>query len=464
MLKQRKVFKMSALKSLTDFLNGVLITICQCLQRFDHVSIRWGSCVKAQYGMVALQNITEGEVLFSVPRSLLLSPQTSSIAHLLQQGQQELESRSGWVALLVALLYEYNNPSSLWRPYLDLVPDFSQLDLPMFWSREEHSNLLKGTGITEAVDRDLQFMEKEFNHIALPFMCKHHNVFGSSCQSFDLYKKMVAFVMAYSFTEPISKNSRVDQNHSRTEEKSHLEDVDPEDLENTPPMMVPMADILNHVARNNARLTFDTDALRMISVCDIKEGEEVFNTYGELANWHLLHMYGFAECFPNNHYDTVDIPMTVVQKVAEENGDAPQLTAAKLVYLQEHDLLSTEGACVLGMEGVLTDDDMLAIVKVLAMSEEEFAEHAEKEGWSDADSSTSEDSSLTYDKISQLPDKWKQIMKRCAIHCLSQLGGDDLDVVSMATQPSNLTSRQRYSLYVRYGQKQLLNKLIEACS
>lgn len=28
--------------------------------------------------------------------------------------------------------------------------------------------------------------------------------------------------------------------------------------------------------------------------------------------------------------------MTVVQKVAEENGDAPQLTAAKLVYLQEH--------------------------------------------------------------------------------------------------------------------------------
>lgn len=28
------------------------------------------------------------------------------------------------------------------------------------------------------------------------------------------------------------------------------------------------------------------------------------------------------------------------------------------------DLLSTEGACVLGMEGVLTDDDMLAIVKV----------------------------------------------------------------------------------------------------
>ena len=35
------------------------------------------------------------------------------------------------------------------------------------------------------------------------------------------------------------------------------------------------------------------------------QGEEVFNTYGELANWHLLHMYGFAERYPSNHWDTV---------------------------------------------------------------------------------------------------------------------------------------------------------------
>ena len=31
----------------------------------------------------------------------------------------------------------------------------------------------------------------------------------------------------------------------------------------------------------------------------------MFNTYGELANKHLLHMYGFAEPYPQNHYDTV---------------------------------------------------------------------------------------------------------------------------------------------------------------
>ena len=35
------------------------------------------------------------------------------------------------------------------------------------------------------------------------------------------------------------------------------------------------------------------------------QGDEVFNTYGELGNLHLLHMYGFSEAFPDNHYDVV---------------------------------------------------------------------------------------------------------------------------------------------------------------
>ena len=44
-----------------------------------------------------------------------------------------LTSASGWVPLLVAMLHEYTNPTSQWRPYMDLVPDFDELDLPMFW-------------------------------------------------------------------------------------------------------------------------------------------------------------------------------------------------------------------------------------------------------------------------------------------------------------------------------------------
>lgn len=52
----------------------------------------------------------------------------------------------------------------------------------------------------------------------------------------------------------------------------------------------------------------------------IHKGEEVFNTYGQMANWQLLHMYGFTEPYPSNSNDTVDIPIATLQKVATQ-GD-----------------------------------------------------------------------------------------------------------------------------------------------
>jgi len=43
----------------------------------------------------------------------------------------------------------------------------------------------------------------------------------------------------------------------------------------------------------------------LLSTLFTSQGDEVFNTYGELANWQLIHMYGFAESPSDNHYDAV---------------------------------------------------------------------------------------------------------------------------------------------------------------
>lgn len=123
----------------------------------------------AEYGMLATDDIEEGEVLFTVPRAALLHPGTSEVSGLLEKGdnscnypstceltvyhggfpapdspsphcplcppteKSSLESSSGWVPLLLALLYEYTSPRSHWRPYLSLWTDFKSLDHPMFW-------------------------------------------------------------------------------------------------------------------------------------------------------------------------------------------------------------------------------------------------------------------------------------------------------------------------------------------
>ena len=61
----------------------------------------------------------------------------------------------------------------------------------------------------------------------------------------------------------------------------------------------------------------------MVCVRPIHKGEEVFNTYGQMANWQLLHMYGFTESYESNINDTADVPITNLYKVATQ-GDILQ--------------------------------------------------------------------------------------------------------------------------------------------
>ena len=73
---------------------------------------------------------------------------------------------------------------------------------------------------------------------------------------------MVAFVMAYSFTEPAPQEEVSDNDDEEEEEEEVLQ---------MPPMMVPMADMLNHVSNHNAKLTFGKQALKMVSTRLIKK-------------------------------------------------------------------------------------------------------------------------------------------------------------------------------------------------
>ena len=60
---------------------------------------------------------------------------------------------------------------------------------------------------------------------------------------------MVAFVMAYSFTEPCDDEDNDDDINQQV----------------SPPVMVPMADVLNHIAKNNAHLNFRKEVLTMVA-------------------------------------------------------------------------------------------------------------------------------------------------------------------------------------------------------
>ncbi|KAK2918173.1 N-lysine methyltransferase setd6 [Channa argus] len=410
----------------------------------------------AEYGMLAKDNIEEGEVLFTIPRSALLHQLTTNVSALLKEEKSLLESSSGWVPLLLALLHEYTSSQSHWKPYLSLWTDFKTLDHPMFWSKEERNELLKGTGIPEAVDTDLANIKKEYTDIVLPFIIRHPNLWDPDIHTLELYTQLVAFVMAYSFQEP------------QEEEEDDDEDEEEEEKVANPPMMVPMADMLNHVSSHNANLEFTPDSLKMVCVRPICKGEEVFNTYGQMANEQLLHMYGFTEPYPSNSNDTADIPISNLYKTIKQDIQSDldqQLVEEKWEMLCQ---IQDKGAFVFGKHGCLTDTELHTFLKVLCMSKEEFSEFKENEGWEEDEDEEKISMALSNEGLPELKVSWKRLIHEAARQTLrSYRGGQeegvdsDQELMQDKAALSKLNRRQQNALQVRHGQKVIIRRLME---
>ncbi|XP_037672121.1 N-lysine methyltransferase SETD6 isoform X2 [Choloepus didactylus] len=401
----------------------------------------------AGYGMVALESVQCGELLFAVPRDALLSQYTCSISGLLEREQGALQSQSGWVPLLLALLHELQAPASLWSPYFALWPELGRLEHPMFWPEVERRRLLQGTGVPEAVEKDLTNIRVEYHSIVLPFMEAHPDLFSPHVRSLELYHQLVALVMAYSFQEP-------------------LEEEDDEKEPNSP-LMVPAADILNHFSNHNAHLEYSQDCLRMVATQPITKGQEIFNTYGQMANWQLIHMYGFAEPYPDNTDDTADIQMVTVREAALQGA---KVEAERLLlherwdFLCKLEMVGEEGAFVIGRKEVITEEELATTLKVLCMPAEEFREFKDHSEWQAVNG---EEHSLTITNIPKLKASWKQLLRDSVLLTLQTYATDlktEQELLDNEEVYVKLSRREQQALQVRYGQKMILHHLLELTS
>lgn len=146
--------------------------------------------------------------------------------------------------------------------------------------------------------------------------------------------------------------------------------------------MVPMADILNHISNNNARLEFGTDSLAMVAVQDISKGQEIFNTYGKLANCHLLQSYGFVEDDLPNPYDMVDIPVTAFHEVLKANQPSKptKMLNAKFEFMEEMGVASEDDMFLFGRDGCSHHGpDLYATLRILYMTDGQFKQLLEEQ-------------------------------------------------------------------------------------
>uniref|UniRef100_A0A8C4PXS3 SET domain containing 6, protein lysine methyltransferase n=1 Tax=Eptatretus burgeri TaxID=7764 RepID=A0A8C4PXS3_EPTBU len=298
--------------------------------------------------MLAVKPIASGEVLFVVPRPAVLSHSNTDIHQLLTTESLSLRSRSRWVPLLLTLMYESSHLDSPWAPYIALWPNFVQADLPMFWPRDERRELLRGTGVVQATAQDLQNIRKEFRTVVAPFLSRHTDLFEPERSNLELYMRLVAFVMAYSFQESRGGKKR------------------------NPPVMVPMADMLNHTTNHNAQLEFSQDVLKMVAVRAIADGEEVFNTYGQLANSQLLHMYGFTEPGSTNPNDTARVPWITLLRSALHGQGPKERKLLRRKWRLLSQLTAVDEGIMVGWHGVHSAGKLEQVLKVLSMPKAQF--------------------------------------------------------------------------------------------
>lgn len=127
--------------------------------------------------------------------------------------------------------------------------------------------------------------------------------------------------MAYSFNDELQKT----EEKSSANDNEQGEDQDEEEEEEEEQQvitMVPMADMLNHkTGFNNARLFHEADSLQMKAIKDIKQGEQIYNTYGDLCNADLLRKYGFTD--EKNEFDLVELdgPLVVEHCNVDQKQD-----------------------------------------------------------------------------------------------------------------------------------------------
>ncbi|KAJ6508083.1 SET domain-containing protein [Mycena vulgaris] len=303
-------------------------------------------------GAVALADIPEGHVLFSIPRGLLLSTETCALPGLVGPAWRAARMDAGWAGLILCMMWETaQGARSPWAAYLDSLP--TAFDTPMFWSERELEEL-EGTAVVDKLGK--ADAERDFKEKLLPLVESRTDLFPPETlpiyYTLDLYHVMGSRILSRSFDVEKDEEEEegaaeedaaaeeggpeedgaVPEEHAAADtslgsamdvdgevDSNNGEESDDDDDAPPPPAMVPLADMLNaQYGSENAKLFHEKDALRMVATKPIATGAQIWNTYGDLPNAELLRRYGHVDLLPlpppappgarGNPGDVVELP------------------------------------------------------------------------------------------------------------------------------------------------------------
>lgn len=77
-------------------------------------------------------------------------------------------------------------------------------------------------------------------------------------------------------------------------------------------------------------------------------------------------MYGFAEIFPHNIFDAVEIPTKCfIEAFRKEKIDPIEVANKKIETLLEMELIDRSASIIIGYDGILNEEECLHILQVI---------------------------------------------------------------------------------------------------
>ena len=250
-------------------------------------------------GLVAKENLKQDNIFIEIPESMIFSFKKIEDSLPISLRSVPLFAGMSHIRLAFALIVEKLNPKSLWKPYLDILPDKYRTCL--YYSPSEMAEL-KGTAALTSALKHRVFIASQF-----AFLYKYINIVQDPHPIIQALKEN----FTYEFYCWAVSTIQTRQNVLPQGEKNEPESV-----------LVPLWDLANHENGTiNTSLTINADNVKHIeSYClrDFAANEQIFMCYGNRSNEDFLIHNGFVFQQNTNQNYSIKLSLSKADELYEE--------------------------------------------------------------------------------------------------------------------------------------------------
>jgi SET domain-containing protein 6 len=333
-------------------------------------------------------------------------------------------------ALTAIIMSKSARPDSKWAPYFSVLP--IELDSLVFWSASELAELQASAVVNKIGKRQAEDIFRDSISKVVP-----------EGINLEFFHQVASTIMAYAFDIP--------EGNQDEEDNAQVDDLVDDEDEKTILAMIPLADMLNADADNNARLHYDGEELEMRAIKPIKSGEEILNDYGQLPRSDLLRRYGYVTD-KYAIYDVAELSTSSIiayarndmykdlklRQTSAEIDVRLELATREDVYEDSYDIAhaNDEWPCI--------PDELVALIWLLLIDKETIASIQSSE------MSLPSRSKMETELVGKV---LQALLKRREQEYATTASQDDA-----LLQNANLTHRARMAIKVRQGEKTVLSE------